>query len=232
MTALVFIRPEPGCSASIAAARAMGLAATGHPLFEIRPQPWDAPDPAGFDALLAGSANLFRHGGAALARYRHLPVHVVGDATAEAARAAGFAVAAIGAGTLQPVLDTIPPGTRLLRLSGAERVELTPPADVSLTERAVYASIALPLPADLARLLASDAVVVLHSAAAARHFAAECDRLEIARDRLALACIGPRVAEAAGTGWRTVAVADTPRETALLAKAAELCQTGAANRQG
>ena len=52
MTPLIVIRPQPGCDASVAAARAFGLVAQGHPLFEVRPLEWDAPDPASFDALL------------------------------------------------------------------------------------------------------------------------------------------------------------------------------------
>ena len=44
------------------------------------------------------SANAIRHGGAGLERLRSLPVHAVGEATAAAAREAGFAVAGIGEG--------------------------------------------------------------------------------------------------------------------------------------
>ena len=82
MTPLIVIRPQPGCDASVAAARAFGLVAQGHPLFEVRPLEWDAPDPASFDALLIGSANALRHGGAALAQYRGRPAYVVGETTA------------------------------------------------------------------------------------------------------------------------------------------------------
>lgn len=59
---LVVIRPEPGNTATCASARALGLEAIAAPLFEIEPVGWDVPDER-FDAILAGSANVFRHAG-------------------------------------------------------------------------------------------------------------------------------------------------------------------------
>jgi uroporphyrinogen-III synthase len=227
MIPLAIIRPEPGCTASVSAARAMGLEAHGHPLFAVSPVAWELPDLAAFDGLLIGSANVLRHGGAHLAALRHLQVHAVGETTARAAEAAGFTVAATGAGGLQPVLDAVAPGTRLLRLAGAERIALTPPAGVTMAERVVYASAPLAMPAALAALFAVPAVVALHSAEAARHLAAECDRLGLARAALSLAVIGPRVSAAAGEGWARVALAGTASEAALLSCAADLCQNPA-----
>jgi len=223
MIPVIVIRPEPGCSASVAAARAMGLAAQGFPLFRIVPVPWEPCDPRAFDALLAGSANVFRHGGPGLNPLRALPVHAVGDATAQAAREAGFQIASTGSGGLQRVLETVPPGTALLRLAGRERVTLEPPAGVTVTERVVYASEPGPIPPDLAEQLLRPALILLHSAAAARHFASECDRLSLSRGQLALVTIGPRVSEAAGAGWLRCASAEQPSEAALLEKARDLC---------
>lgn len=227
MIPLIFIRPEPGCSASVNAARALGLDAIGAPMFEVSGRPWDAPNPSNFNALLVGSANVFRHAGPALERYRGLPVHVVGAATAAAARAAGFTVGIKGDGGLQHALHQVPPNNRLLRLAGAERIALVVPAGVSMTERTVYASEPLPMNDELAGLLTQRCAVALHSAEAARHFAAECDRRGVERTRLVLIAIGPRLRDAAGEGWRAVATAATPDETALLAKARDLCQTAA-----
>lgn len=225
MIPLCVIRPEPSCAATLAAARAIGLEAHGFPMFSVRPLAWEEPAADSFDALLVGSANVFRHGGTALGALRSLPVYAVGETTAVAARAAGFTVALVGTGGLQTVLDRTPPGSRLLRLAGAERVALTAPAGTVMTERVVYASEPSPMPHALHNLLRSKAVVALHSAEAARHFAAECDRLHLARSPVALVCIGLRVAQAAGPSWGALAVAATPSESALLAKAAELCQT-------
>lgn len=222
---LIVIRPEPGAAATLAAARAMGLDARAFPLFAIDPVDWQAPDPAAFDVVLAGSANVFRHGGPALKDLVRLPVHAVGETTAEAARAAGFTIAATGAGGLQPVLSALPAGMRALRLAGSERIPIVPPAGVTMAECTVYAAKARPLPPELAALLATPAVVALHSAEAARHFAAELDRLGIARAHLALATIGPRVTASAGPGWQAVLTADIASESGLLAKAADLCHT-------
>ena len=222
---LIVIRPEPGHAGTVAAAREMGLDVAGVPLFAVAPRPWPVPDPDGYDALLIGSANVFRYGGTGLHRLRGLPVHAVGETTAQQAKAHGFAVRATGAGGLQQVLAAIPAGTRVLRLAGAERVPLAPPPGVTLDEVVVYASEPHPLPDDLARLLREPAVVALHSAEAARHFAAECDRLRIDRAHLALATIGPRVSGAAGPGWRAVGEAGSPADLPLLAKARDLCHT-------
>lgn len=224
MIPTIAIRPEPGCSATVAAARALGLDAHSWPLFEVRPVDWESPD-GPFDALLAGSANAFRHGGAGLLGLRELPVLAVGAATAAAARAAGFTVAQTGAGSLQDLLDQIgSEPRRLLRLAGAERIELVPPPHVALVEREVYGSEPVAMPDPLGRLLAEPAVVLLHSSLAAAHFAAECDRLGIGRAHLRLAALAPRIVAAAGDGWAGAASAAAPDDAALLALAQSLCQ--------
>jgi len=221
---IIAIRPEPGCAATVAAGREAGLAVEGWPLFAVRAVKWDAPPPEAFDALLLGSANALRHGGAALEAYRGKPAFAVGEATADAARAAGLEIASIGSRGLQGLLDNervLPP--RLLRIAGAEHVPLTAPEGVTLLTRIAYESAALPLPLELAERLAKGALVLLHSAAAARHFAGECERLGVARGRVALAALGARIAIAAGPGWREVRSAEQPREAALLALAADMC---------
>lgn len=213
---VIAVRPEPGLAATLARAREMGIEAAGAPLFEVRPRDWTGPDPGEVDALLVGSANAFVHGGAQLSRFANKPVHVVGGKTAEAARAAGFAVATTGTGGLQSVLGAIAPRAKLLRVAGATHVPLEPPEGVSIRTVIAYESVALPLPAHLAEPLAQGGLVLLHSGEAARHFAAECDRLELLRTRIALAALAPRIAEAAGEGWRAVHVASEPSDAALL----------------
>lgn len=224
---VIAIRPEPGCAATLAAGRAAGLAIEPHPLFAIAPRPWQAPDPAEIDALLIGSANAFRHGGPQMAQFRSKPAYVVGQATARAAQHAGFAVADLGSGGLQQVLDRVSPGLALLRLAGEEHVPLTPPAGVRIITRVAYASMAMPLddalPESLAARLAGGALVLLHSAAAAAHFAAECDRCGVPRSAVRLAALGPRIAAAAGTGWADLRSAVTAEEGSLLALAQEMC---------
>lgn len=217
------IRPEPGLQSTLQRARDMGLAAVGLPLFEVMPRRWDAPDPKKFDALLLGSANAVRHGGAALERYRGLPVHAVGEATAEAAREAGFTVDRVGEGGLQAVLDANDTPTRYLRLGGAETVPLDS-GNHTITERVVYEVRALPISgSSQVGLRAGKPCVLLHSAAAARHFGSEINRIGLDRGAIHLACIGERVADAAGTGWAAVRHAPQPGDDALLALARDMC---------
>ncbi len=223
---LLALRPEPGLAATLEKARAMGLAITGWALSEIRPTAWDCPDPAACDGLLIGSANAILHGGDNLARLTGKPVFAVGEATAEAARAAGFSVALTGSGGLQGVLDAISGPRHLLRIAGEEHVPLSPPQGVTFDTVIAYRSMTLPLDPAAPLLASGKALVLLHSAATARHFAAECDRLGLARSTIALAALGPRIAAAAGPGWGAVHTAACPDEAALLALAVDLCQKG------
>ena len=220
------LRPEPGLSATLYKARAMGLAITGCALSEIRAVAWDCPDPAAYDGLLIGSANAILHGGEHLAQLAGKPVYAVGEATADAARAAGFTVALTGSGGLQGVLDSIAAPCHLLRVAGEEHVPLAPPAGVTFDTVIAYRSAMLPLDLAASLLASGEALVLLHSAATAQHFAAECDRLGLARAFIALTALGPRIAAAAGEGWGAVHTAARPDEAALLALAAQLCQKG------
>ena len=98
MRRVLALRPQPGASATVTRAEAMGLDVAAAPLFEVEAVEWEAPDPAGFDGLLLTSANAVRHGGGQLESLRGLPVYAVGETTAETARGAGFNVAAAGSG--------------------------------------------------------------------------------------------------------------------------------------
>jgi uroporphyrinogen-III synthase len=221
---LLALRPEPGLAVTLDKARALGLAITGHPLSAIRPLAWDCPEPARFDGLLIGSANAILHGGPNLARLTAKPVFAVGEATAAAARASGFTVAMTGSGGLQGVLDAVTPPCHLLRIAGEEHVPLTSPAGVTFAEVIAYRSEALPLDPAAALLASGAALVLLHSAATASHFAAECERLNLDRTRITLAALGPRIAAAAGAGWAAVHTAATPDEATLMQLAFDLCQ--------
>ena len=108
MRRVLVLRPEPGATATLRRARERGLEAEAVPLFEVEPVEWSVPDPSDFDALLLTSANAVRHGGPGLQALRELPVHAVGEATARAAREAGFAVATIGAWMLKCTSTSAP----------------------------------------------------------------------------------------------------------------------------
>ena len=224
---LVIIRGEPGASRTLAAAHEAGIDALAFPLFEAQPLEWEPVEPARYDALLIGSANAVRHGGDSLKEMQALPVYAVGQATADAAREAGFEVAHTGTGALQNVLDGLgsEPPLRLLRLAGEKHVPLAPPPRTRMDTRIVYRIEDRPFPPALSQLLKAGAIVALHSAEAALHFRSECERAELDLSRIALAVIGPRVAAVAGPGWASVNSASTPDDAALLALARGMCQT-------
>lgn len=221
---VLVIRPEPGNTATCRALGEAGLEAVAAPLFRYRPVDWSLPDDLSFTGLLAGSAAVFAHGGPALAGLRAIPVHAVGAATARAAEAAGFAVAACGSGGLQTIATALAPG-RYLRLSGEAHVPLSPPPGASVIDRVVYTVETLPLPAPVAARLAGEpALVLLHSAEAARHWCAECARLNLPRHALSIAVLAPRIASAVGQNWKSVGIAPLPHDDALLSLALQMCQ--------
>lgn len=220
---LIVIRPQPGNDATCAAARERGVEALGFPLFTIAPLAWDVPE-GSFDAILAGSANVFRHGGDALQTLLDVPVIAVGETTAASARAARFTVSGIGEGGLQPVVAALPPGN-YIRIAGEDRVDLNPPPSVRIETVVAYAARRSPLPSALAHILNTGAVVLLHSGEAARHLAAECQRIEIQRKSVLIACLAPRIATLAGEGWGAIATAPARTDAMLLETAMRMCKT-------
>ena len=220
---ILTIRPEPGADATVAAGRALGLEIEACPLSAIRPVEWSLPQ-GEFDGLLLGSANALRHGGPLVDNLADKPVYAVGAATAAEAREGGLAVARTGSGGLQALLDGLSgERLRLLRIAGRERVAIEPPAGIAVETVVAYESMPLALPEEVADRLRNGALVLLHSAAAARHFAAECQRLAVQRGAIRLAALGERIAEAAGAGWAEARCAAQPNEAALLALARDMC---------
>jgi len=220
---LIVIRPQPGNDATCAAASEQGIEALGFPLFTIKPLTWKVPE-GPFDAILAGSANVFRHGGKGLEALRHLPVIAVGETTAATARAADFAVSRIGEGGLQPVVATLPPG-KYIRIAGEDRVDLNPPLGVRIETVVAYAARRSPISSTLAHILNTGAVVLLHSGEAARHLAEECERFEIQKKSVLVACLAPRIATLAGEGWGAIATAPARTDAMLLETALLMCKT-------
>jgi uroporphyrinogen-III synthase len=212
---LLVLRPEPGASATVQRARTLGLDAVAVPLFEIEPLPWEAPDPEGFDGLLVTSANAVRFAGEQIERLRQLRVYAVGQATADAAREAGFDIAASGVAGVEPLLDAIPTDLRLLHLCGVDR-HAVQGAKQAITPVTVYRSIPIAAP-DLS--CAARSIALIHSPRAGRRFA------ELVGDRgsIAIAAISPAAGEAVGRGWLSVTAAERPNDDALLALAATLC---------
>lgn len=228
---LLVLRPEPGATATRAAAAAIGLEAVAAPLFVTRPLPWSLPDPPPA-AVLMTSANAARHGGiglaGGLAGLATLPLYAVGPASAAAAKAAGFVDITAGEAGVDAILaraaaDGVP---SLLHLAGREHL---PPRDppLPIVRRLVYAADAVDRLPDEARAVLPGAIVLLHSPRAAAAFARLLDAAGIARAVVEIAAISEAARAAAGAGWRAAIIAAAPGDAALLAAAAKLCDQGA-----
>jgi uroporphyrinogen-III synthase len=215
MRRLLVLRPEPGAAATVERARALGLDASAVPLFEIEAVAWEAPDAAGFDGLLLTSANALRLGGPALERLRGLSAFAVGDATAEAAREAGFGIASAGDAGVERLLDSIDPELKLLHLCGEQR-RIAKRASQTITPIVVYRSRTIDA-ADLSA--AKGAVALVHSPRAGERLA----QLVSDRGSICVAAISEAAAAALGSGWDAVETAERPTDDALLALAAQLC---------
>jgi uroporphyrinogen-III synthase len=197
--------------------------ATEAPLFATRPIVWTVPDPLP-PAVLMTSASAARHGGEGLRRLVGLPLYAVGEATARAARAAGFAEIRSGDGGIDAILARAAADgvTSLLHLTGREHHAPTKPKP-ALVKRIVYAADAVDILPAAARAVLPEAVALLHSERAAATFARLLDAAGITRDAVAIAAISAQTRHAAGEGWRAAIVADRPNDAALLAAAAKLC---------
>ena len=201
------LRPEPGNSRTAAAVEAMGLDAIRLPLFTVFPVAWSPPEPDAYDAIVATSANAFRHGGAELAALTALPVLAVGAATAAAARAAGFAVTATGERDAASLVAEA--HGRLLHLAGREHRPVAGAAT-----RIVYATGTTTVDAARLATLAGQ-IVLIHSPRAAARLAELVP--PVARATIRLATLSAAVSAAAGEGWARVEHAPAPRDDLLLA---------------
>jgi uroporphyrinogen-III synthase len=212
---LLILRPEPGASETARRARASGLEPVVAPLFTIGGVAGPAVDPSGYEAVLVTSANGARHAPAGLDA---LLCFAVGESTASAARASGFAEVRTGPcdGAAAAAMMAAAGVKRALHLCGRDHFPVEA-AGVAIERRIVYA--AEPVPRER---FEGPAVAMIHSARAGARFA------ELAGDKaaFALAAISPAAAAAAGDGWAAKLVAATPRDQALLELAAKLCKYG------
>ena len=219
MRRLLVLRPEPGASETVRRAHAQGLDAVAIPLFEIETLRWEVPEIGSFDGLLLTSANGVRHAGEKLQALRGLPVYAVGQATADAAREAGFDVAAAGDAGVDRLLGSIEADLRLLHLCGEDR---RPPAEPRqrITSIVVYRA----QPAEAPKIESvREVVALIHSPRAGIRFA----ELMHERASISVAAISAAAAEAVGGGWAAVETAGEPTDDALLALAARLCNNPA-----
>lgn len=210
---ILVVRPQPGANATAGRLAALEHEAVVYPLLETRATAWTLPAQT-FDAVILSSAAAVRHAGPVADALKGLPAHTVGDATAAAARAAGWAAVTAGPGTMQGLLAGLlaGPARHFLHLAGADLTPVAVPAALSLTRVTVYETPLLPLPA-----LPDVDAVLLHSPRTAAQFAAEWDRLAGQRGAVQLFAISAATLAAAGSGWKQAAVAAEPTESVLLA---------------
>jgi uroporphyrinogen-III synthase len=230
---LLIIRPQPGNDASAARAKAAGFEPVQLPFFEVGPRIWEAPEASSYDALLITSSNAVRHAGPALSSLSGLRVHAVGRVSADAAREAGLELASSGS---KGVADAIAAAQaaghrRLLWLAGEDRIMLMVPAGMQIDEKIVYASVPVTLPMDAAQIISHCPMVALHSARAARAFAAFVEAKALERQSFVIAAFSPAIAAAAGEGWGGMAQAEQPEDAALLSAAAQLVKPMGHNKQ-
>lgn len=222
---LLVLRPQPGASATARRAAEAGLDAVIAPMFVARPLAWAPPDPGGFDALLMTSANAARHGGTGLARYRHLPVHAVGETTAAAARDAGFDQVTAGTGDAEALVALVAAGPhrRLLHLCGVHHRSGGNPV-LQIKPVAVYATDAATLLDPRAEAACrAGAVALVHSPRAAALFGRLVDAAGVPRGGVSIVAISEAASGQAGAGWRGVVASPAPVDGSMLAIARGLC---------
>ena len=211
-------RAQPGAARTAARLTARGFTPVVVPLLTIRPLPdalKTAPDFATVNALAFTSPNGVEAFAALTPALRDRPVFAVGDATAEAARDAGFANARSAAGDIHALARLIAATSikGLILAPGAREPAGDLPALLpacQIQRLPVYAAEetgAVP-PADF------DAVL-LHSPRAARALAA-CLNPDAARNRLVV-CISPAAAvPLQGLSFTEIRTADAPDENSML----------------
>lgn len=224
---LLILRPEPGASMTGKRAFDEGWRPVISPIFRIEPIAWGAPEADGYDALFVTSANAVRQAGKAITAYAEMPAYAVGDATARALKAAGFADIRTGRGDAAIMLEAAAENgvKSALHLAGEDYRDVGHDA-ISIDRRIVYRSAAIDQFGEKAvtALRESGSVVLLHSGRAAEHFGRLLETTKIPRGRIRIAALAPAVLTAAGAGWRSSIAAAKPDDAALLAAAARLCQ--------
>jgi uroporphyrinogen-III synthase len=199
--------------------RAFGAEPVLAPLLTIVPCVYDT-NVEGAQALLFTSSNGVRAFPDAR-RVHATPVLTVGDATAEAARAAGFSDVRSADGDASALAELAkatlaPHAGKLVHIRGedvaGDLVGALRAAGFSVEQRIAYAARpVLEVPPNLLQPLD---IVLFHSARAAETFV----RLGAPNaDRLTVACMSEAVAQAASKApWAQIIVSPAPREDALL----------------
>lgn len=201
----------------------MGMDVRVHPLFAPQPVEWTPPPASHFDALLLTSAHAARLAGPALAAYRRLPAYAVGEATAGALRATGFADIVAGTGNGSAIAARM--GTdghrRILHLAGTTVAPMAA-GTLDIQRIAVYSMTGLPPDPMLRTDATPRSVLLVHSSRAGERLAAQLPVQ--ARASLHIVAISTAALTACGDGWASGQAAALPQDDEMLALAARLCE--------
>jgi len=109
MVRMLVTRPEPDASETAGKLSALGIEPVVEPLLHYELLQTSLPDPAGFAALILTSSNALRalNDRGAVDACRHVKTYAVGDRTAEAARALGFADVTSAHGNLDDLVELV-----------------------------------------------------------------------------------------------------------------------------
>lgn len=217
---ILLTRPEADARKSAKALAARGHTCVIAPLFEIAQTA--APQPTGsFTALVATSAHAFE---SELTGLSHLPLHVVGERTAEAAKRKGFSVAHVGSDGESLAAKIGTGAEHFLYLAGRERrpelEALLTAAGHHVTPWEIYETRSATHFPDAARtaLAAGSIDAVLHfstrSAALYRRLAREagCERNALQPTQIAISARAARELD----GATRIAIAPTPDLAGLI----------------
>lgn len=201
------------------------------PLMGIAPLPHTLPSMP--DAVVITS----RHAAAALPQaWMALPIYAVGNATAEAARAAGATHIIVGEGSaldlLHPMRDGQKPGARLVHLSGEEvKIDLAPllaAHGIALERCVVYGATPCALPSALFDALPRITGVVLYSPHSARVLAQSLGAQASALAGATAYCLSLDVAQAAAAlPFKRLVSCPVPTHAAMLAVLSQAAISGA-----
>jgi uroporphyrinogen-III synthase len=217
------LRPDPGAGATVAKALAAGFEARAYPLFETVALPWAGPEPHLVDAVMFTSANGARLGGTQLSRYTHLPAFAVGEATAAAVRQASFVSPESGEADVKSLVHRIAAcgHSNVLHISGRD-VRAFDPEGLRITSACVYAAVEQGDAEGLSGVLQPGMILLVHSPRAGARLADLVPPER--RGNLHLVAISSAALAACGSSWATAHAAEKPRDDAMLALAAGLCE--------
>ena len=234
MVRMLVTRPEPEAEHTAIRLRALGIEAALAPMLRFQRLETSLPDANGFAAMAVSSANSLRalQERDALHRYRALPVFAVGDATAERARALGFASVSSVGGTLADLAERLahapfagPIFYPSARHTTGDLAKSLAPYGVMVVTARVYDMLACDaLAPDILEQLRAGTIeaALIYSRRTAQTFVrCVADRLDKhERRRLTMLCISEGVAEPLiAEQFVRIGLADQPDEEAMMSLA-------------